>query len=319
MLKYLKIFVILLCSTSVECADIKNEPIRPLPLHQANLDQRLVDLGDRLFHDPRLSQDNTISCASCHLLSTGGIDREPVSVGVGGVKGGINAPTVYNSSFNFSQFWDGRAGTLEEQAAGPVHNPVEMNSNWDEVIGKLSDDPNMLQAFDSSFKDGITPDNIVLAIAEFERSLVTPNSPFDQWLMGNDDALGDIELQGYRLFKDYGCISCHQGINVGGNLYAYMGAMGDYFADRSKAVTKEDLGRYNVTGKMGDQHFFKVPSLRLVALTPPYFHDASTSSLHQAVLIMGRYQLGREIPDSDIDAIVAFLNSLVGEHSRLKR
>jgi cytochrome c peroxidase len=319
MLNYLKFIVIILFATSVECADIRNEPIRPLPRQQANLNLRLVDLGDRLFHDARLSQDNTISCASCHVLSSGGIDSAPVSVGVGGAKGPINAPTVYNSSFNFSQFWDGRAGTLEEQAAGPVHNPVEMNSNWDEVIGKLGEDPNMSKAFDSLFADGITPDNIVLAIAEFEKSLVTSNSPFDQWLMGNDDALTDIELQGYRLFKDYGCISCHQGINIGGNLYAYMGAMGDYFADRSKAVTKADLGRYNVTKKTEDQHFFKVPSLRLVALTAPYFHDASTTSLHQAVRIMGRYQLGREIPDSDIDAIVAFLNSLVGEHHRLKR
>ncbi|MCU7844390.1 MAG: cytochrome B6 [Candidatus Thiodiazotropha sp. (ex Monitilora ramsayi)] len=318
MLNYLKLFVIFLYSAAIQCADIRHEPIQPLPLHQPDLNLKLVDLGDRLFHDTRLSQDGTISCASCHVLSAGGTDRLPVSVGVGGIKGGIKAPTVYNSGFNFTQFWDGRADTLEEQAAGPVHNPIEMNSNWHEVIAKLRRDPDMVMSFEAIFDDGITPQNIVVSIAEFERSLVTANSRFDRWLKGDDSALTDFELSGYRLFKSYGCISCHQGKNVGGNLFAYMGAMGDYFKERKKEITPADLGRFNVTGKEEDKHFFKVPSLRLAAINPPYFHDSSVETLTEAVQVMGRYQLGRDIPAEDVKAMVAFLNTLVGEHRRLK-
>jgi len=298
-------------------AGLKHEPILPLPRHQ-DLDQRLVALGDRLFHDVRLSQDNTLSCAGCHVLSSGGTDRLVHSIGVGGAQGGINAPTVYNSSFNFAQFWDGRADTLEEQAAGPVHNPAEMSSSWPEVVSKLAADQETVASFRASFAGGITPKNIALAIAEFERSLVTPNSRFDRWLRGEESALSKAEFRGYRLFKSYGCISCHQGANVGGNLYAYMGAMGDYFKDRGRPLTKADLGRLNVTGRDEDKHFFKVPSLRLAALTPPYFHDGSAATLEEAVQVMGRYQLGREIPREEIVAITAFIRSLVGEHVRLK-
>lgn len=298
-------------------ADVRNEAIKPLPLEQ-ELNFKLVALGDRLFHSTRLSQDNSISCASCHQLSMGGTDRLPRSVGVGGVKGGIKAPTVYNSGFNFVQFWDGRANTLEQQAAGPVHNPIEMASNWPEVLNKLQADPTMVDAFTELFPEGISQQAIVKAIAEFERSLVTANSPFDRWLRGDDDAINAFQLRGYELFKSYGCISCHQGRNVGGNLFAYMGAMGDYFADRGRKITEADLGRFNVTKKVEDKHFFKVPSLRLAAINSPYFHDGSVETLSEAVRIMGRYQLGRDIPPDEIDAIVTFLHSLVGEHRRLK-
>jgi len=298
-------------------AGTRNEPIGPLPLTQ-DLDPRLVALGDRLFHDTRLSQDNTLSCASCHQLSMGGTDRLSRSTGVGGAVGGIKAPTVYNSGFNFVQFWDGRAETLEEQAAGPVHNPLEMASNWQEVISKLSADPQMVESFSALFPEGITAQTVVQAVAEFERSLVTANSRFDHWLRGDDEAIDALELHGYQLFKSYGCISCHQGINVGGNLYAYMGAMGDYFADRGLKLTQADFGRFNVTHKDEDKFFFKVPSLRLAAINSPYFHDGSVARLDEAVRIMGRYQLGREIPQQEIDAIVAFLHSLVGVHPRLK-
>ncbi len=298
-------------------AGVRNEPIGPLPLEQ-ELNPGLVALGDRLFHDTRLSQDNTISCASCHQLSTGGTDRLARSTGVGGALGGIKAPTVYNSGFNFVQFWDGRAETLEEQAAGPVHNPLEMASNWREVISKLTADPKMVETFAALFPDGITEENIVRSIAEFERSLVTAGSRFDRWLRGDDKALDELELHGYQLFKSYGCVSCHQGVNVGGNLYAYMGAMGDYFSDRGSKITEADFGRFNVTRKDEDKFFFKVPSLRLAAINAPYFHDGSVANLDEAVQIMGRYQLGREIPVHEIDAIVAFLHSLVGVHQRLK-
>ncbi len=311
------LLIVVFHASTLLAGGVRHEPILPLPQIQ-DLDWQLVSLGDRLFHDTRFSQDNSLSCAGCHVLSTGGTDQLPKSLGVGGVKGLVKAPTVYNSSFNFAQFWDGRVDTLEEQAAGPVHNPLEMNSNWPEVINKLSADPEMVEDFGALFPDGITGKNIVTAIAEFERSLVTPNSPFDRWLLGDEAALNKEALSGYRLFKGYGCISCHQGINVGGNLYAYMGAMGDYFKDRATGVTQVDLGRFNVTGREEDKHFFKVPSLRLAAINPPYFHDAGAATLDEAVRIMGRYQLGREIPQDDVNAIVTFLHSLVGEHHRLR-
>ena len=313
------LLLLLLCvlSSVLQGGGIRNEAIKPLPLSQ-ELNYPLVELGDRLFHDPRLSQDNTVSCASCHQLSSGGTDRLPRSIGVGGAKGGIKAPTVYNSGFNFAHFWDGRASDLEEQAAGPVHNPVEMASNWSEVIEKLELDPDMVKSFEEVSAEGITSQIIVKAIAEFERSLVTANSRFDRWLRGDDQALDALELEGYKLFKSYGCISCHQGKNVGGNLYAYMGAMGDYFADRGNKITNADLGRFNVTKHINDKHFFKVPSLRLAAINPPYFHDGSVQHLDEAVRLMGKYQLGREIPKDEILAIVAFLHTLVGEHHRLR-
>jgi cytochrome c peroxidase len=207
---------------------------------------------------------------------------------------------------------------LEAQAAGPVHNPLEMDSNWKEVILKLSQDPVMEQRFNELFVDGITGKNISRAIAAFERTLVTINSRFDRWLRGEEGVLTQQELHGYRLFKSYGCISCHQGVNVGGNMYGIMGAKGDYFKDRDREISTSDLGRYNVTKQDQDRHYFKVPSLRLAAINPPYFHDGSETTLNDAVRIMGRYQLGRELPDKDIDDIVAFLFTLVGEHIRLK-
>ena len=316
-MRNLLIVLLFIFAADLNGADDRNEAIKPLPL-KLDLNLKWVTLGDRLFHDTRLSQDNSISCASCHQLSLGGTDRQPRSTGVGGVRGGIKAPTVYNSGFNFVQFWDGRANTLEEQAAGPVHNPREMASNWPEVIRKLSADPEMVEAFAELFPDGITSQAIVSAIAEFERSLVTANSRFDRWLRGDDAAIDSFELRGYQLFKGYGCISCHQGVNAGGNLYAYMGAMGDYFADRGRKVAEADLGRFNVTKKVEDKHFFKVPSLRLAAINPPYFHDGSVSKLSEAVRVMGRYQLGRDIPQDEVAAIAAFLYTLVGEHRRLK-
>jgi cytochrome c peroxidase len=291
------------------------QPLRPIP----NLDARKVKLGDQLFHDPRLSVDNSISCESCHQLASNGADHRPRSLGVGGAEGSIKAPTVYNSGYNFVQFWDGRAATLEEQVGGPVNNPLEMASNWEQVVAKLQQDPKLISAFAAIYPEGITPETISNAIATFERSLVTTNAPFDRWLLGDDTALSEKELQGYRLFNSYGCSSCHQGRNVGGNLYAYMGAMGDYFADRGGEVTTADLGRFNVTGDPADRFFFKVPSLRLAVLQKYYFHDASETSLKQAIQTMGRYQLGRIIPSADATAIAAFLGSLVGNNPRLQR
>ncbi len=288
-----------------------NEPIRPLPL-MVKLDQSLVALGNTLFHDKRLSADDSVSCASCHNIEAGGADSNALSKGINDQLGSINTPTVFNSHYNFRQFWDGRASSLEEQIDGPITNPVEMGASWPEVISKLESDEYYSEVFQQIFDDGITEHNIKLAIATFERSLITPNSSFDQYLNGDENVLSKKALEGYQLFKQLGCIACHQGVNVGGNMYQHFGVMGDYFADRGN-ITDADYGLYNVTGKDTDRYKFKVPSLRNVSETAPYFHDGQTATLDEAVKIMGRYQLGIELSQEEVNAIVAFLNSLTGE------
>jgi cytochrome c peroxidase len=288
-----------------------DEPLSPLRV-PTDLDQRKVALGRQLFHDPRLSRDNSISCASCHDLARGGVDRLPRSIGVGGQKGEVNAPTVYNSSLNFRQFWDGRASTLEEQAGGPVENPKEMAAKWPDVIAKLQTDAQMVAQFREIYKSDPTAETAQNAIAEFERSLITP-SRMDRWLLGEANALSNQELEGYRLFRRHGCVACHQGENVGGNLFQRFGVMQDYFAGRTVDDNDPDLGRYRVTKRDEDRFVFKVPSLRNVALTPPYFHDASAATLEDAVTTMGRYQLGVDLPVEDVQAIVRFLHTLTGE------
>lgn len=289
-----------------------DEPIKPVAL-DPRLDAKKVALGDQLFHDKRLSKDNSVSCASCHNLSRGGADSLATSVGIRGAKGPINAPTVFNSSLNFRQFWDGRVASLEEQAAAPVHNPVEMGSSWAEVLAKLAQDPALTASFKASYADGLSAKNIQDAIAVFERSLVTPNARFDKYLKGDKAALSADEVKGYQLFKAYGCVACHQGVNVGGNMFQTFGVMGDYFAKRG-GVTAADLGRYNVTKNEADKHVFKVPSLRNVAVTAPYFHDGSAKTLPDAVDVMFKYQLGRPASAQDKDLIVKFLYTLTGEH-----
>ena len=276
------------------------------------LDQKRVALGKKLFHDTRLSKDNSISCASCHSLDKGGTDNLARSVGINGAVSSINAPTVLNSGFNFSQFWDGRAATLEEQVKEPIHNPTEMGSNWQEIINKLSHDRKFIKTFRESYKDGLTKENLQDAIASYERALTTPNSPFDKFLRGDGSEIKDEAIEGYYLFTDYGCDTCHQGVNIGGNMYQRLGIMGDYFKDRGN-VTKEDYGRFNVTGRETDKFKYKVPSLRNVALTAPYFHDGSVTTLHDAVSVMIRYQLGVIPNKKDLDFMVAFLESLTGE------
>ncbi len=275
------------------------------------LSRTRVELGARLFRDSRLSLDRSLACISCHDLARGGEDGRKVSSGVNGAQGQINAPTVFNAAYNFAQFWDGRAQTLEEQVAGPIHNPQEMASSWKEVMVRLSADPEIVAAFAASYPDGLTPANIADAIATFERSLVTVNSAFDRFIKGDDMALNRRELEGFTRFQKLGCISCHQGMLLGGNMYQRFGVLRDYFA--GKHPSRADMGRYNVTGLESDRHVFKVPSLRNIALTAPYFHDASATNLEQAVLVMGRYQLGRELSEQDVVMIVAFLKTLTGE------
>lgn len=292
-------------------AEDRRAALLPLPAVAPPADARAL-LGERLFSDKRLSRDDSIACVSCHDFARGGTDRLPVSIGIDGKAGPINAPTVFNAALSFVQFWDGRAATLEEQAAGPVHNPLEMGSNWAEVVPKLQRDESYRALFAQLYPGrGISGETVVAAIAAFERTLITPNSRFDRYLRGDAKALDALELSGYRRFLDYGCASCHQGANLGGNLYQRFGIMGDYFAGRTP--TQADLGRFNVTGRAEDRHVFKVPGLRNVALTAPYFHDASAATLEQAVAIMGRYQLGRTLSVKDVEAIVAFLRTLTGE------
>lgn len=277
------------------------------------LDLRKVTLGQQLFHDPRLSKDDTVSCATCHGMGTGGVDNRARSVGVAGGVGTINAPTVFNSGLNFVQFWDGRASTLEAQIEGPVNHPLEMASSWAQVTPKISADANYPKLFSALYPDGITPANIKDALATFERSLITPNARFDKFLQGDAAALNEQEKQGYELFQSYGCASCHQGVNLGGNMFEKMGLMGDYFADRGNP-TEADKGRFNVTHDPQNLYEFRVPSLRNVALTAPYFHDGYTQTLEDAIAIMTKYQLGRPMPTTDLHAIAAFLRSLTGEY-----
>jgi len=291
---------------------LASEPIAPLPL-RVDLDRRKVDLGHRLFLDSRLSRDNSTSCGSCHGLGTGGTDQRSRSIGIGGAQGDVNAPTVFNSGFNFRQFWDGRAATLEDQIDGPLTHPKEMGSTWPDVVGKLRNDPQYVAGFGALYPDGIQRDNIKDVIATFERSLVTSNSRFDKFLRGDGQALTDRERAGYQRFKVYGCVSCHQGANVGGNMYQKFGVVADYFADRGN-ITKADLGRFNVTGLERDRYRFRVPSLRNVGVTPPYFHDGSAASLVDAVDVMAKYQLGRSLSIADRDLIVEFLFTLTGEY-----
>ncbi len=280
-------------------------------------DPAKVRLGRMLFNDKRLSNNNTISCASCHDLKSGGGDNQKFSKGVDGLTGVMNTPTVFNVRFNLAQFWDGRVETLEEQVDFPVHNPVEMASNWDDIVSKLSSDARLKVMFAQAFTGGeISATTISSAIASFERTLVTPNSRFDRFLLGNQNAISAKEKRGFKLFKSYGCSSCHQGVAVGGNMYEKMGVVVDYFKDRGN-ITPADYGRYNVTQIDEHKFEFKVPGLRNIALTAPYFHDGTATTLEEAVEVMAYYQLGRILSDEDRDHIVAFLLTLTGEYTEI--
>ena len=290
------------------------EPVRPID-PSVEADPAKVALGYALFHDARLSVDNTVSCASCHDLSTAGVDNHQYSHGVDDQVGGVNAPTVYNAVYNFVQFWDGRAKTLADQAAGPPLNPIEMASeSFDQIIAKLAADKDFAKAFNAVYPDGLTEANITDAIEEFERTLVTPDSRFDKWLRGDDSALNADELAGYELFKKYDCATCHAGPNLGGLSYELMGLRADYFADRGLEMTNEDNGRYKETQLERDRHRFKVPGLRNIEHTWPYYHDGTRVTLEEAVRDMGIYQSGVELTSAEVDQITGFLKTLTGEY-----
>jgi len=279
---------------------VADEPIQPIQAaKQINLG--MVELGKKLYFDPRLSKSGFISCNSCHNLSMGGTDNIPTSIGDHWQQGPINAPTVLNSSLNVAQFWDGRAADLKAQAGGPIANPGEMAFTHTLALGVLESIPAYVREFKTVFgKEKIDIDQVTLAIAEFEKTLVTPNSRFDQWLLGKKDELHADELAGYKLFKDSGCTACHNGPAVGGNSYQKMGVVAAY-----KTSSKAD-GRFAVTGKDADRLNFKVPTLRNVEMTYPYFHDGAVNTLTEAVDTMGRLQLGKSFTSDENAKIVAF-------------
>ncbi|MDO6775654.1 cytochrome-c peroxidase [Shewanella sp. 3_MG-2023] len=284
-----------------------DSPIQPIP-RRLEIDKQWLILGKALFHSPLLSKNNTISCSSCHLLDFGGDDSFPVSIGVNNGQGVRNSPTVLNSVFNFRQFWDGRAASLREQIEGPIHNPVEMGSTWPEIIKKLKQDSYFSETFQDLSYEGITSENIIKAITTFEESLITPNAPIDRYLLGDKTALTDQQKRGLNYFINYGCSTCHQGRNIGGNIFQKLG--------RINTIPKKltlDLGKFEVTGLDKDKYVFKVPSLRNITVTGPYFHNGAVESLTEAVRIMASSQLGRQLTDSELDDIVALLHAFTSQ------
>lgn len=306
-LKAIGITVALALASSAWAATVRDEPIQPLDAVKVTNPGK-VELGKKLFFDPRLSRSGFISCNSCHNLSMGGSDNLKTSIGHNWQEGPINSPTVLNSSLAVAQFWDGRAGTLQEQAGGPIANPGEMAFTHDLAIDVLQSIPGYVAEFKSVFGSSrVDIDKVTSAIAAFEETLVTPNSAFDAWLKGDEKALNKRELAGYTLFKESGCVACHNGPAVGGTSFQKMGVVEPY-----KTASSAE-GRAAVTGKDEDRFNFKVPTLRNVELTYPYFHDGQAQTLEEAVDIMGRLQLGRKYSQEEVGDIVAFLKTLTGD------
>ena len=279
--------------------------ITPIPLH-VDYDEKKARLGKRLFFDTILSKDNTISCASCHNLPGSGANSTAYSFGVNATEGIVNSPTVLNSSFNFSQFWNGRAKDLKDQALGPIQNPIEMAENIPNIMKKLKKST-YKKDFLEIYKNGVTENNLAEVLAEFQKALFTPNSKFDKFLRGDKDAIDEQEKRGYTLFEDFGCISCHNGRNVGGNSYHKIGLFSPY------KQNKPFLGRYAVTKRQRDKGMVKIPSLRNIELTAPYFHDGGAKSLKEAISTMLKLQIGISANKKDIDDIESFLKTLTGQ------
>ncbi|WP_198525671.1 cytochrome-c peroxidase [Thiomicrorhabdus sp. Kp2] len=291
---------------------LNQEAIQPIP-EESTTNPTKVLIGEKLFHDPNLSSDGTISCASCHDLNKGGTDQRKLSIGVNNRKGSINTPTVFNAVFNFKQFWDGRASDLKTQAVGPLFAHHEMgNTNWNSILSYLNNSKEYRLMFKELYPHPITQESFLDALSEFGKSLTTPNSRFDKYLKGDSFALNTLELEGYQLFKNQGCISCHQGINMGGNMFQKAGIF--------EAISEGELGswegRFTITQNENDKGLFKVPTLRNIALTAPYFHDGTAETLEDSVTVMGRAQLGTELTTEEVNKIVAFLKTLTGEYKQ---
>lgn len=296
---------------------IEGEPVQVIPNGMVT-DSAKVALGEFMYNDPRISLDGTISCASCHILKDGGADEptDRTSQGINGQFGGVNAPTVYNAVFNVKQFWNGRAKDLQEQAAGPPANPVEMgDQTWEQIVERLRQDAELVARFMAIYpEEGLTERTVTEVIAEFEKTLITPDCRFDLYLKGDKSQMNEEETAGYELFKANSCAACHVGRNLGGQSFELLGIYEDYFATRDKSIkyNADDDGLKGFTGKEEDLHRFKVPGLRNVELTAPYFHDGSQATLEDAVRAMYRYELGRTPSDEDVARIVAFMKTLNG-------
>ncbi|WP_225616362.1 cytochrome-c peroxidase [Methylomonas albis] len=285
------------------------EPLAPLPL-TVDADASRVMLGQRLFHDPKLSDQGKRSCASCHPLDKGGMDGKARAEAADGVSLLRNSPSLFNVSFNYFFNWDGVVTTLEAHTEKVMLNPKIMNAKWPELIERLRAEPDYIDAFKRVYPEGLTKANVVDALSNFERSLVTPNARFDRFLRGETAALNADEQQGYRLFTALGCVACHQGVNLGGNLFQKFGIFGAPQGQQGPL----DEGRYSVTGNDRDRGVFRVPSLRNVAVTAPYFHDGRAADLAAAVDTMAEHQLGKRLAAKQRDAIVKFLQTLTGEY-----
>ncbi len=288
-----------------------DEPISPVPL-SVTIDPARAALGGRLFAETRLSRGARQSCASCHPFEHGGVDGLARAPSASPAKVLRNTPTVFNAGFNLSFNWDGSARTLEDQADAVIRSPAQFNNDWPTVLARLGTDALYVRAFKAAYPDGLTQRNVLDALATFQRALITPNARFDRYLRGQQDALDARELQGYRLFKSFGCVACHQGLNVGGNLYQRFGVFVDTKPGR-RAGEAPDLGRYAITKDERDREVFRVPSLRNVELTAPYFHDGRAPTLEDAVHTMAKVQLNRDLGADETDAIVRFLRTLTGE------
>lgn len=282
---------------------------RPIPeLSSFPSDPAKRTLGFSLFHDARLSRDGTVACNSCHMGMHGGTDNQTLSRGIGGQLGALNTPTVFNSAFNFRQFWDGRALTLDEQALGPIVNPVEMGHDLESVVSFINNDASYAKQFNEIYPDGVTTANIGNAISQHTRDMTRTDSRFNTFLKGDSSALNEQEQRGWERFKAVGCASCHNGINLGGNSYQRISNTMNYFSKRE--AKPADDGIYARSGREQDRHVFKVPSLNSVAMTAPYFHDGSVRTLTEAVQQMGELQAGRTLNPEDTTDIVAFLHTL---------
>lgn len=312
---------LLLASGSVSAdalRDQANALFKPLPekapeLHGQPANEVLVGLGHKLWFEPRLSRSQIVSCNSCHNLSTGGSDNLTTSIGHGWQHGPRNSPTVLNSVFNASQFWDGRAKDLQEQAKGPVQAGVEMNNTPERVVAALSSMPEYVADFKKAFpkdESPVTFDNMAYALEAFEATLNTPNAPFDRYLKGDDAALTEQQKKGLSTFITTGCTACHNGANLGGQSFFKFGLVKQPSAE---VRPESDKGRMAVTNKPEDEFVFRTPALRNVALTAPYFHSGAVWELEKAISIMAEVQLGRQLSSEDATNIAAFLHSLTGE------
>lgn len=306
-------------STGLASAKFANHPVQPLPNQwPGSLDPKKVELGNLLYHDKRLSGDDTISCASCHDLAKGGTDSAQFSTGVRNQLGDINAPTTFNAMFNVLQFWDGRAKDLADQAGGPPVNPIEMDTNFEQIVGKLAKDEYLTSLHEAAFGTGKwSQATITEAIAEFERTLITPNSRLDQHLKGDGGALSDTEKMGFALFNEHSCITCHAGKAMGGQSFEKPIDPVAYYAFRGIKPGNAEIGRYNATKHEDDRYKLKVPLLRNIALTAPYLHDGHITDLKEVIPIMNDYfvpDLNRKpLLEGDADKIAAMLMKNTGK------